>query len=66
MSWQPAPDGVLAFDRGAATDAGGTVRCIANLSGAPLALPPEATVLLASGPLDGDALPPDTTAWLRF
>jgi alpha-glucosidase len=66
MSWQPAPDGVLAFDRGAGTDGGGTVRCIANLSGDPLALPPEATVLLASGPLDGDALPPDTTAWLRF
>jgi alpha-glucosidase len=66
MSWQPAPDGVLAFDRGAGTEAGGTARCIANLSGAPVALPPEATVLLASGPLDGGVLPPDTTAWLRF
>jgi alpha-glucosidase len=83
MSWQPAPDGVLAFDRGApagqpaaAADvadgdaagpgANGTVRCIANLSGAPVTLPPAATVLLASGPLDGGVLPPDTTAWVRL
>jgi alpha-glucosidase len=40
------------------------VRCVANLSAAPIALPPHATVLLASGPLTDGQLPPDTTAWL--
>jgi alpha-glucosidase len=61
IAWQPSPEGVLAFDRGA------RVRCIANLSPAPVALPPHAGVLLASGPLtDGGLLPPDTTAWLRI
>ena len=43
---------------------GATVRCVANLSAAPVELPPHAAVLLASGPLDGGLLPPDTTAWL--
>jgi alpha-glucosidase len=72
MSWQPAPDGVLAFDRGrpAGRDRqsadGAAVRCLANLSDSPVSLPPEAMVLLASGPLDGGLLPPDTTAWLRL
>jgi alpha-glucosidase len=75
LSWRQAPDGVLAFDRaageGAAEDSaaestgtGATVRCIANLSAAPVGLPPNPSVLLASGPLDGGLLPPDTTAWL--
>jgi alpha-glucosidase len=81
LSWQPSADGVLAFDRGAAggpetgdADTGrlgtsglpATVRCVANLSADPVALPPRASVLLASGPLDGGLLPPDTTAWLRI
>jgi alpha-glucosidase len=89
MTWRPAPDGVLVFDRGvtAAADpangnrgaadrdagnpdagnreAGAVVRCVANLSPLPVALPADAEVLLASGPLDGRLLPPDTTAWLR-
>ena len=61
IGWQPSPEGVLAFDRGA------RVRCLANLSPAPVALPPDTTVLLASGPLtDGGLLQPDTTAWLRI
>jgi alpha-glucosidase len=61
IGWQPSPEGVLAFDRGS------RVRCIANLSPAPVALPPDAAVLLASGPLtDGGLLPSDTTAWLRI
>ena len=89
LSWRPAPDGVLAFDRpavasipvastpvastpvastaggdAASTATGATVRCVANLSAVPVALPPHASVLLASGPLDGGLLPPDTTAWL--
>jgi alpha-glucosidase len=72
MRWQPAPDGVLAFDRGrpAGHDGqgagGAAVRCLANLSDSPVSLPPESAVLLASGPLDGGLLPPDTTAWLRL
>jgi alpha-glucosidase len=60
MAWQPSADGVLAFDRGA------RMRCVANLSPGPVALPPDAEVLLASGPLAAGELPPDTTAWLRI
>jgi alpha-glucosidase len=58
---------VLAFDRtaGGGGEQGATVRCVANLSAAPVPLPPHAGVLLSSGPLDG-LLPPDTTAWLRI
>ena len=59
MTWRPAPDGVLTFDRGTG------VRCVANLSSAPVDLPEHAAVLLASGPLDGGRLPADTAAWLR-
>jgi alpha-glucosidase len=64
IAWQPAPDGVLAFDRGSAGSP--TVRCVVNLSPGPVPLPPDAEVLLASAaPLDG-SLPPDTTVWLRI
>ena len=59
MRWLSSPDGVLAFDRGA-------LACVANLSSAPVALPAHTAVLLASGPLDGGLLPPDTAAWLRI
>jgi alpha-glucosidase len=68
LSWLQAPDGVLSFDRSADLPAGDgqvTVRCVANLSAAPVELPASATVLLASGPLADGLLPPDTTAWLR-
>ena len=58
LHWLPAPAGVLAFGRG-------DLCCVANLSPAPVALPAHTTVLLASGPLEDDLLPPDTTAWLR-
>ena len=51
MTWRPAPGGVLAFDRGTG------VRCVANLSAAPVELPEHAAVLLASGPLAGGLLP---------
>jgi alpha-glucosidase len=71
LSWRQAPDGVLAFDRAAGESSAestagtvATVRCVANLSAAPVGLPPHTSVLLASGPLDGGLLPPDTTAWL--
>jgi alpha-glucosidase len=67
LTWQPTADGVLAFDRhGHAPGAAGpTVRCVANLSPVPVPLPPDAAVLLASGPVYGGVLPPDTTVWLR-
>lgn len=38
---------------------------VANLDDEAVALPAGAQVLLASGPLDGDRLPPGTTVWLR-
>ncbi|OLZ63678.1 alpha-amylase [Streptomyces sp. IMTB 2501] len=39
-------------------------RCVTNLGGVPVPLPP-GEVLLASGPLDGSGvLPPDTSVWL--
>ncbi len=59
MSWLPARAGVLAFTRGPA------VCCVANLSAVPVDLPAHSAVLLASGPLTGRLLPPDTAAWLR-
>ncbi len=59
LSWQDAGQGVLAFDRP------GGFGCVVNLSGAPVRLPPHQELLLASGPLDGELLPPDTAAWLR-
>ena len=60
MTWLPAPDGVLAFDRGG-------VACVANLSPTPVELPQGLgdEILLASGPVSGGLLPPDTAAWLR-
>jgi len=80
LAWQPAADGVLAFDRGTfdrvtrdggaldggALDGGACVRCVANLSPGPVGLPPHSAVLLASGPLTNGMLPPDTTVWLRM
>jgi alpha-glucosidase len=36
---------------------------VTNMGTEPVALP-AGEVLLTSGPLDGDALPPDTTAWI--
>jgi len=68
MTWRTAPDGVLAFDRGvlAGQQPGAGVGCVANLSDGPVALPPYTSVLLASGPLDGGLLPPDTAVWLRL
>jgi alpha-glucosidase len=64
LTWRDAPDGVLAFDRGALVDASAVVCCFANLSPTPVDLPPGATVLLASAPPANGQLPPDTTAWL--
>jgi alpha-glucosidase len=61
LTWQPSPDGVLDFDRGEA------LRCIVNISAAPVPLPEHGEVLLASSPLpDGAQLPPDTAVWLSM
>jgi alpha-glucosidase len=59
MTWLPARDGVLAFGRD------GGVTCVANLSPDPIGLPPDAEVLLASGPFADGLVPTDTTVWLR-
>ena len=60
LRWWPSADGVLDFDRG------GSVRCVANLSDVPVDLPAHAAVMLASGPVTCDLLPPDTAVWLRI
>ncbi|WP_374111171.1 glycoside hydrolase family 13 protein [Nocardia sp. JCM 34519.1] len=57
LDWYGSPPGCLAFRR-----PGGLI-CVLNASPAAVALPP-GTVILASAPLDGGLLPPDTAAWL--
>jgi len=52
-------DDVLSFTRGAG------FACVVNLGTASVPLPAGATVLLASGPVDG-AVGPDTAVWLRL
>ena len=44
---------------------GSGVRCVCNLSPVPVDLPGHTGVLLASGPLAGGQLPPETAVWLR-
>ena len=53
------PEDVLAFRRGPG------FLCLVNFGPVGLPLPTGSKVLLASGELDGRALPPDTAAWLR-
>ena len=60
LHWQEAGADVLSFRR---TPGFG---CVVNLSGAAVPLPAHDRVLLTSGPLDGDLLPPDTAAWLAL
>jgi alpha-glucosidase len=58
LTWaEDTPEGVLAFTRSQGW------RCVSNLSGRPVALPP-GDVLLSSAPLTGRTLEPDTTVWL--
>lgn len=59
LEWLDLGEDVLAFRRGAATG------CVVNLGSAPVPLP-KGEVLLASGPLDGDLLPPDTAVWTQL
>jgi alpha-glucosidase len=68
MRWLPAPEGVLAFARGAAPGSAPepAFACVVNLSAAVVALPAHRAVLLASAPLVDGALAPDSAAWLRI
>ncbi|WP_091058576.1 glycoside hydrolase family 13 protein [Micromonospora humi] len=59
LTWLPAADRVLAFAR----EPGFT--CLVNLGHEAVPLPAHEELLLASGPLDDDRLPPDTAVWLR-
>jgi len=58
LEWFGAPEGCLAFRR-----TGSTLVCALNTSRQPVPLPP-GDILLNSGPIYGDMLPPDTSAWL--
>jgi len=57
LSWQAGPPEVVHFSRP------GGWHSVTNLGAAPVDLP-DGEVVLTSGGLDGDRLPPDTTAWL--
>ncbi|WP_208008616.1 glycoside hydrolase family 13 protein [Agromyces protaetiae] len=59
LEWLPSAPDVLVFRRG------DDLVCVTNLGGAPAELPEHESILLASAPLDGGLLPPDSTAWLR-
>jgi alpha-glucosidase len=63
MRWLPSDDAVLAFAR--ERDGAGALLCVVNLGTGAVPLPRHGGVLLSSRPLDGDALPGDTAAWLR-
>ncbi|MGK5111625.1 glycoside hydrolase family 13 protein [Geodermatophilus sp. CPCC 205506] len=57
LTWHEVGPDVVAFDRGPA------FRCVVNMSARPLPLAGLGRPVLRSGD-DGDALPPDTAAWL--
>jgi alpha-glucosidase len=59
LRWVPSRPDVLDFERGDG------FRCVTNLSGAALPLPPHRAVLLASTDVSDGHLPPDATVWLR-
>jgi alpha-glucosidase len=58
LTWLESPDGVLAFSRADGFS------CLVNLAAGPVPLPQHDELVLASGPLDGALLPPDTAVWL--
>ncbi|MDI5965946.1 glycoside hydrolase family 13 protein [Streptantibioticus silvisoli] len=60
MRWLDSRPDVLAFGRGDA------FACVVNLGPDPVEPPAHRELLLASGPLDGDRIPPDTAVWLRI
>jgi alpha-glucosidase len=55
LAWRDSPAGVLDFERDG-------LRCVVNISDAPVPLP-AGTPALASGPLPDATLPADTTVW---
>ncbi|MEV6925083.1 glycoside hydrolase family 13 protein [Dactylosporangium sp. NPDC051485] len=57
LRWHESAPGVLDFSRDG-------LRCVANLSDAPVPLPGGSQVALSSGNLAGTILPPDTTVWI--
>ena len=59
MRWMPSDEAVLDFVRGE------SLRCIANLSAAPVELPPHAGILVQSADLVEGMLPPDAAVWVR-
>lgn len=62
LSWvEPGEPEVVAFD--VTTGEGQVVRVVANVGGAPYALP-AGELLVSSLPCDDDLLPPDATAWV--
>jgi alpha-glucosidase len=59
LRWLPSADDVLKFTRDE------HFISVTNLSAAPIGLPSDCSLLLASSDLTGGLLPPDATAWLR-
>ena len=59
LRWLPSPEDVLAFGRGE------RFVCLVNFGHDPYPLPPGADVLIASGDLEGGAVPPETTVWFQ-
>ena len=60
MRWLPSGPDVLAFARGDG------IACVVNLGATAAPLPEHREVLLASSPIEEDALPSDTAVWLRL
>ena len=58
FAWRDAPAGVLDFDRGPG------LRCVVNIGGGEVDVSADEEILLASGPIDGRAVPADTAVWL--
>ena len=59
MEWIEAGKDVLAFERP------GDFACYINF-GAPIQLPSNSQILVASGPVTGHTLPTDTAVWVRL
>ncbi|MFI6322221.1 alpha-amylase family glycosyl hydrolase [Nonomuraea sp. NPDC050556] len=57
FAWLSLGDDVLAFERG--------FTCVVNMGTSAVRLPPYDEIVLASGPVESDLLPPDTAVWLR-
>ncbi len=57
FTWIPSGDDVVAFARG-------RFACLVNFGSEPVALPPDAEILIASNDLEGGAVSHDTTVWL--